>query len=201
MGDMGRWAPNAQERLVVAALELFGERGFDNVTVTEIAERAGLTKRTFFRYFGDKREVLFGDQEGFVRLLADGMATVPPDACAVDVVAAALEGASAAFSMTRQPFADLRRAVIAANTELLERELLKRAALTGAMVDVLIERGEPEPVAKLAAELGALAFSTAYERWAEPGNRKEFAVLARAALAELTAAAAGLSSPAGAPGR
>ncbi|GHF45412.1 AcrR family transcriptional regulator [Amycolatopsis bartoniae] len=198
---MGRWEPNALERLQLAALELFTERGFDQVTVNEIAERAGLTKRTFFRYFGDKREVLFGDQEGFVGLFAEGMATVPPEAGALEVAAAAIERVAAVFPIERQPFADARRAVVAANAELLERELLKRAKLTSAMVDALRERGEPEPVAKVAADLAALAFSTAYERWAEPGNREEFADLAREALAELVAAAAGLSSPAAAPGR
>ena len=198
---MGRWEPNAMERLQRAALELFAERGFDQVTVNEIAERAGLTKRTFFRYFGDKREVLFGNQDGFVALFAKGMATVAPEATALEVVAAAIEEVAAVFPMQRQPFADARRAVIAANAELLERELLKRAHLVEAMVRALRERGEPEPVAKLGAELGALAFSTAYERWAEPGNRAEFLDLAREALTELVAAAADLSSPAAAPGR
>lgn len=198
---MGRWEPNAQERLQVAALELFSERDFDSVTVTEIAERAGLTKRTFFRYYGDKREVLFGKQDEFFGLFTDVIATVPPESTPLEMIGAAVEAADAAFPMERQPFASRRIAVIAANTELRERELLKGASLIKAMADALRERGVAEPSATLAAELGGLAFSMAYRRWATPGNRKEFAVLARETLEELTTAAAGLSSPAVAPGR
>src|ERR1039458_8546224 len=70
---MARWEPNARERLVRAALDLFTEQGYDATTVNEIADRAGLTKTTFFRHFPDKREVLFAGQDVHARLLADAI--------------------------------------------------------------------------------------------------------------------------------
>lgn len=190
---MARWEPNAQERLTQAALELFAEQGYDRTTVAEITERAGLTKRTFFRHFADKREVLFLGQDLLARLFTDAIAAAPDAASPVEAMTAALEASAAAFGPERREFAAQRQSVIAAHDDLRERELLKLARLTASVADALRARGVPDPTASVVAELGCLAFSTAFERWVEPSCRAEFADLARTAMAELRAVAASLA--------
>jgi AcrR family transcriptional regulator len=193
---MGRWEPNARQRLERAALALFVERGYDATTVAEIADRAGLTKSTFFRHFADKREVLFGGQDMLAELFGDAIRTAPPSATTADCLAAALESVAVAFTPDRHELAPLRRAVIAANSELQERELLKRARLASAMADALRARGAGDAAARLAAEVGVLAFSTAYARWAAPDNREPFTEIAHASLLDLQACAAALGADA-----
>src|SRR5580704_8394075 len=124
---MARWEPNARERLERAALALFTEHGFDATTVAEIADRAGLTKSTFFRYFADKREVLSAGQDVLTEAFGDAIRKRPPETTITGCIATALEAASAAFTPDRHQFASQRRAVLEANSELQERELLKRA--------------------------------------------------------------------------
>jgi AcrR family transcriptional regulator len=191
---VGRWEPNARERLERAALALFVEHGYDATTVAQIADRAGLTKSTFFRHFADKREVLFGGQDMLTELFSDAVRTAPPSATTVGCLAAALESAAAAFTPDRHDLAPQRRAVIAANSELQERELLKRARLASAMADALRVRGADDTTARLAAEMGVLAFSTAYARWAAPDNRQPFTQIAHAALRDLQARATTLGT-------
>ncbi len=193
---MGRWEPNARERLERAALALFAEHGYDATTVAEIADRAGLTKSTFFRHFADKREVLFGGQDMLVKLFTDAIRSASPSATTASCLAAALEASAAAFTAERHDLAEQRRAVIGANPELRERELLKRARLSSAMADALRARGADETTARLAAEVGVLAFSTAYARWATPDNREPFAEIAQAALRDLQARATALGDAA-----
>ena len=123
-GGMGRWEPDARGRLMKAAFELFIERGFDQVTGTEIASRAGLTERTFFRHFADKPEVLFAGQAVLQERVLTAIAEAPGVASPLDVVAGAFESASAMFHDNRE-FARRRQAVIDANAELRERELTK----------------------------------------------------------------------------
>ena len=195
---MPRWEPDAQERLVGAALELFIEQGYDETTVAQIAQRAGLTKSTFFRHFPDKREVLFAGQDDFFQRPADAIRAAPSTAAPLDAVAAGLAALASVFTPERQPFASQRQAVISANLELQEREALKRAGFTTAMRRALRQRGVTEPGATLAAELGILAFRAAFARWAAPGNHRGFGELAGQALQELQAASATLTiSPAG----
>jgi len=184
-GYMGRWEPNAQERLVRAALDLFTEQGYDNTTVVQIAERAGLTKSTFFRHFPDKREVLFAGQDALCQLLADGIATASGSATPLEAVAEALANVAVAFAPERREFGPQLRAVIAGNRELRERDALKRAGFAEAIADALQKRDVPELTASLAGELGALALKAAYARWTEPANQQEFAELARRTLEEL----------------
>jgi AcrR family transcriptional regulator len=190
---MARWEPNARERLERAALALFTEHGFDATTVAEIADRAGLTKSTFFRHFADKREVLFGGQDMLVQLLSDAIRTAPAAATTAECLVAALESTAVAFTPERHDLAPQRRAVIAANSELQERELLKRFRFGSAMAEALRTRGADEVTARLAAEVGVLAFGTAYARWAEPANQAPFTEIANGALRELQASAAGLA--------
>ena len=189
---MGRWEPNARERLVRAAVDLFSERGYDKTTVNEIAERAGLTKTTFFRHFPDKREVLFAGQDMLSRLLADGIAAAPEAATPLEAVAAGLDAATAVFTPAQREFGPRLRSVVAANSELRERAAAKRDGLALAMTEALQKRGVPDPASALAAQLGALAFERAFERWTEPASEQSLTELARQALHELQATAAAL---------
>lgn len=175
---------------MVAALELFEERGYENTTVIEIAERAGLTKSTFFRHFPDKREVLFGG-DTMTALLVRGIAAAPATAGPLEAVAHALDTIGReAFPPARREFSARRRAVLDANPELREREALKALGLTATMTDALEHRGVPALTASVAAELGALAWKIAYTRWSDPANDDDFGDLARRTLGEVRAASA-----------
>ncbi len=169
---MGRWEPNARGRLEQAAMELFLERGFEQATVTEIAARAGLTQRTFFRHFADKREVLFYGQEMLRDLLVAAVADAPESAAPIDAVADAVVAAGALLQQRRE-YARRRQIVIDANPELRERELIKLAGLAEAMADALRKRGVSDPAASLTAEAGIAVFKIAFGRWLnEPGHRR-----------------------------
>jgi AcrR family transcriptional regulator len=185
LGDVGRWEPNAQGRLAEAALELFLERGFEQTTVAEIAERAGLTERTFFRHFSDKREVLFGGRAGLSALMIDAVTKAPPSSTPMDAVVAALEATALVFDEERRPFARRRRAVIASNPELQERELVKLASLVADMTAALRRRGVKGPAATLAAEAGMTVFRIAFDRWVDESERRDFRRLLRTSLKDL----------------
>ncbi|MGV9690882.1 TetR family transcriptional regulator [Streptomyces sp. NPDC003444] len=187
---MGRWEPNARGRLEQAALELYGEYGFDATTAKQIAERAGLTERTFFRHFADKREVLFPHGNPLLERVVGALADVPPDTAPIDAVSAALQAASDLFR-ERGDLARRRQAVIAAHAELRERELVKLAALAAALAGALRERGVPEPAARLAAEVGMAAFGVAFDRWITDPEGLDPARLVRDAFTELKAVASG----------
>ena len=186
---MARWQPDALGRLQEAALTLYGERGFDNTTVAEIAEHAGLTKRTFFRYFADKREVLFSGADALEELLVTEVGAAPDSATPLGAVAAALDAAAFAFDERRE-FAARRQRIIAANPELQERERIKLASLAGAMAQALRLRGVGDPAAILTAEAGIAVFRVAFERWVDPANRRSLPRVTREALDELRAIAA-----------
>ena len=187
---MARWQPNASERLALAALELFAERGYENTTVIDIAQRAGLTKSTFFRHFRDKREVLFGG-DAMARLLAGAITAAPAAAAPLEAVAQALDAAGREiFTPARRDFTARRRAVVAAHPDLQEREALKGLGLTAAMTDALKRRGVPGLTSRVAAELGALASKIAYERWSDAASGDDFGEVARRALGEVKAASA-----------
>jgi AcrR family transcriptional regulator len=187
---MSRWEPNARGRLEQAALELYSERGFEQTTVTEIARRAGLTERTFFRHFADKREVLFAGSASLQELLVSTLADVPESATPIDAVAAALDAAAAVFQ-DRQEHSRQRQKVIAANAELQERELIKLASLSAALADTLRRRGVADPAASLAAEAGIAVFKIAFERWISGTNQRDMPQLIRESLDELKAVTAG----------
>jgi AcrR family transcriptional regulator len=167
---MGRWEPNARGRLAQAALTLYAEQGFEQTTVAEIAKQAGLTERTFFRHFADKREVLFYGMEMLRDLLARAITDAPPSATAMDAVGAALQAAGAMLQENPERVR-VRDAVVSANAELRERELIKLAAFASAVAGALHDRGIPEPAASLAAETGIAVFKVAFARWiSEPGQ-------------------------------
>jgi AcrR family transcriptional regulator len=183
---MGRWQPDAMGRLQRAALELYGEHGYDQTTVADIAERAGLTERTFFRYFADKREVLFAGSHVLEEKLLEALALTAPSAPPVDQVAGALEAADEFF--IDRVYSRLRQEVISSHAELRERELIKLASLATAFADALRQRGVSEPSATLSAEAGVAVFKVAFERWIAKKEKRDFSTLVRDSLAELKAA-------------
>ncbi|BBX87717.1 TetR family transcriptional regulator [Mycolicibacterium aubagnense] len=183
---VGRWEPNAQGRLEQAALELYLQQGFDETTVAEIAVRAGLTERTFFRHFTDKREVLFRGRE-LTEALAAAIDDAPAAAAPLDAVAAALESLSDFFA-ERRPHARQRQAVISANPSLQERELIKLASLATTICDALRRHGVADPAASLVAEAGIAVFKVAFDQWLTDPADRSLAEHIREALAELKAA-------------
>jgi len=186
---MPRWEPNARERLVRAAAELFAEQGYEATTVNEIAERAGgLTKTTFFRHFTDKREVLFAGQEIHGRIAAEAIAEAPESATPLEMVGLALDRLASSFTEDRRDIGRRLRAVIAKSAELQERSASKRAALGESMAQALRERGVPPLVADLAAEVGARAFYSALERWTSAADQRTLIEHAREIFGELKAA-------------
>ncbi len=185
---MARWEPDAKGRLEQAALDLYLERGFDQTTVAEIAERAGLTERTFFRHFADKREVLFRGNE-LADAIAEALDAVPESVPPLDAVASALE-AMADFFDSRRPYSAVRQKVIAANPALQERELIKLASMATTLGDALRRRGVPEPAASLTAQTGIAVFRVAFDRWLADSAERSIAVHLRESLAELRSVAA-----------
>jgi AcrR family transcriptional regulator len=171
-----------------AALELYVERGFEQTTVADIAKRAGLTERTFFRHFADKREVLFWGAAALQELIVSGVTSAPDGVPPMQAVAAGLE-AGAGLMQERREFARQRASVIAANAELQERELIKLSVLGAAMAAALRERRVKEPTASLSAEVGIAVFKVAFENWVKPGNRRDLARLIREGVDELGAIA------------
>ncbi|MFD1722980.1 TetR/AcrR family transcriptional regulator [Amnibacterium endophyticum] len=192
---MARWAPDARLRLVVAAVDLFGEQGYDATTVAEIAQRAGVTKSTFFRHFTDKRELLSAGQAMLSDLLAAGIAEAPAGTTALDAVAAGLRRAATAMGPINHGLGPRIDAIVATSTELQERSLLKEAGLAAAMADALVGRGVAGTPARLAAEMGVLAFTRGFADWSQQADADADA-LAQAAVAsldELRLAAAALT--------
>src|ERR1700749_2345752 len=181
---MGRWQPDARARLQAAALALYGERGYEETTVAEIAERAGLTKRTFFRYFTDKREVLFWGSELLEQQMVAAIASAPASASALGMIGAALDAAAVRFEEVRE-FAGPRHRIIASSPELQERELIKAASLAAAMARALRARGLGDTAATLAAHTGVTIMHVAFEQWVDDPNRTPFDQIARDALAQL----------------
>jgi len=191
---MGRWEPGATQRLVVAAVDLFNEQGYDATTVAQIAERAGVTKSTFFRHFSDKRELLVAGQEMLSTLLADGITEAPTGASPLAAVAAGLERAASAMGPANRELGPRLKAAVAASTELQERDALKSVGLAAAMTGALAARGVPDATAHLAGELGVLAFKRGYARWSETERDEadELAPHVLAALEDLRTATASL---------
>lgn len=196
---MGRWEPDARGRLARAALTLYAEQGFDQTTAAQIAEHAGLSERTFFRHFTDKREVLFYGTEMARDLLTRTITNPASPATpmeardAVDAVSAALQALCATFQEDPKRVRQ-RNAVIAANPELRERDLTKHAELAAAMADALRGRGIPDPAASLAAETGLAVFKVAFASWISEADQLDLPETFRAAMSELRHTLAGLAS-------
>jgi len=189
---VSRWAPDARERLETAALELFAENGYEETTVAQIADRAGLNRATFFRHFTDKREVLFGGEDVLAGLFADAIRAASADATLTECLQAALVAVEGTMTPQQRAKAAQRVLVVAANTEVQERGLLKHARIAGSISAALRERGADELSARLGAEMGMLAFTIAVERWMKEDNDEPFRLHAAAALNDLQTRAAKL---------
>lgn len=177
---MSRWKPDARGRLEKAALELYNDKGFDATTVAEIAARAGVTERTFYRYFVDKREVLF-QPNALADALAHATAAAADPLAPLEVISHALTEAAPVFE-ERAELVRQRQAVIAANPELQERELAKLASLVSTLAHALRERGLDSTTAALAAEIGIAAFKVAFERWIDDPDQHTLPRLIRETL-------------------
>lgn len=180
-----RWEPGARQRLQAAALELFATRGFEETTAAEIAQSVGLTERTFFRHFSDKREVLFYGQEQFLQAFVDGVDAAPPDASPLEVIAAAVRGAASFFPDERRPYSRIRQSVIDANPALQERELHKLSGTAIMLAEALRARGIGEPSATLAAQSGATVFGIAFGQWIREGEERSLDDIASDVFHEL----------------
>jgi AcrR family transcriptional regulator len=188
---MGRWEPNARGRLEQAALELYSERGFDQTTVAEIAQQAGLTERTFFRHFVDKCEVLFSGENVLHELIVRAVVGAADSASPIDAVAGGLTAASIFFEGRTREQVRRRQAVIAAHEGLQERELIKFSRLASEVADALRQRGVALPAASLAAEAGIVVFKVAIQRWIHDTDNRELLQHIRESLGELKALAGG----------
>jgi AcrR family transcriptional regulator len=194
MRIMARWEPGARERIVLAAVDLFTEQGYDDTTVAQIAERAGITKSTFFRHFPDKRELLAAGQETLSRLLTEGIAEAPEGSSPLEAIAAGLERVSGEMGPMNRELGPRLKAAVAASAELQERSALKSVGMAAAMTAALLARGVPDPTAHLAAELGVLAFKRGFAEWSEMERDRTDALApyTLAALDELRTASASL---------
>jgi AcrR family transcriptional regulator len=184
--SMGRWEPDASGRLRQAAMELYVERGFEQTTVADIAQRAGLTARTFFRYFADKREVLFAGAESLLEQMVSALEDAPEATSPMGAVAAALD-AGAVMLGGHRGYSGQRHSIISANADLRERELIKMASLSTALADGLRLRGVTDPDAGLAAEAGIAVFRVAFERWVTDPEDRELVEVMRESFAQLKA--------------
>ncbi|WP_090590099.1 TetR/AcrR family transcriptional regulator [Auraticoccus monumenti] len=183
---MSRWEPDSAERLRAAALEIYLEQGYEQTTVAQIADRAGVTARTFFRHFADKREVLFLGSELLEQEMTAALAAAPASARPIEAVAVALD-AAAEFLGSGLAHSRRRQSVIAANAELRERELIKMARLVDSLAQVLRQRGSAEPEARLVAEVGIAVLRTGFEQWVGGPDDGDLAGVLRESLARLGA--------------
>jgi AcrR family transcriptional regulator len=188
---MGRWEPDSRGRLQEAALALYSERGFDQTTAAEIAGRAGVTERTFFRHFADKREVLFGGSELLRERIVTAVAEAPDRCTPLEAVARGVDAAAAMLGEARRDLAAQRQAVIAANPELRERELAKLADYAVVVAATLQQRDVGEVQATLAAEAGMSVLRVAIERWARSDDERSLPIIMKDSMAELRAVTAG----------
>ncbi|GGS19929.1 helix-turn-helix domain-containing protein [Streptomyces griseoviridis] len=186
---MARWEPGTAERLQAAALELFATRGYERTTATEIAQSVGLTERTFFRHFQDKREVLFHGQDRLSEAILDGVRGAPDDASPLDTVARALCALAPFFSPERRASSRTRKAVVDDNPALQERELRKLADLAVLLADTLRARGVGDLAATVAAQTGTAVFGVAFGRWVRDGEERGFAEVVTEVHGELLALA------------
>lgn len=184
---MGRWEPDSRQRLQEAALELYSERGFDQTTAAQIAVRAGLTERTFFRHFADKREVLFSGSAVLKDRIIEGVAHAPPDDGPLDAVAAGLNAGAAMLGQLRRDSSRRRQAVIAANPELHERELAKLSDWAASIAATLRSRGVGEHQAMLAAEAGMTVLRLGIQQWANEAETRDLSTVIVAAFEDLRA--------------
>ena len=181
---MSRWEPDTRDRLERAALELFVDHGFDAVTVPEITARAGLTTRTFFRHFADKREVLFADSDQMPILATHLVLDAPPDLGPMDVFAQGLATLAKAFE-GRLAQLKQRKAVIDGNDGLRERELRKMERLVDAIAEAFRRRGVDDLTAAVVAETAVGVVKVALRRWIDSDGQEPLLAVMTDSLARI----------------
>ena len=181
---MPRWEHGSEERLKKAAIELFEVQGFENTSVIQISERARVTTRTFFRYFSDKREVLFAGSDELRAVLIQKILQAPDVGEPLQVVIGVLSEFDWESLGSRNSQRQ-RQAVIAANPELLERDLIKNHSIAVGFIDALRQRGVDADIAGLAAHVGIQLFITAYVHWLEAGAKADLAMMSERAMSLL----------------
>ena len=191
---MARWDAQAEERLRVAAIELFLEFGYENVTVAQIAERAGLTRRTFSRYFADKRDVLFAGSERLPGMLAEALRVTDPELTPFEAMLTAFDEVGAVLAAQVAASAQQRREVIARSPELQERARTKIASVVDALAAELVRRGCEQSSAVLLADVGAAIFRTGFNRWVDNPDGVDLSGCLRAASSEIIDAVARASA-------
>ncbi len=187
---MSRWQPDARGRLEKAAYELFLERGYEQTTVADIAERAGLTERTFFRHYADKREVFFGGSSALQDELLRALDAAPAALPVIEAVRLAVEAVATLFH-GRRAFARERQQLVTKHADLQEREMIKRATLTNALAQGLQRRGVPESSASIAADMGIGVFYVGFVRWLDDPAARELLAVVREGFDQLKAVASG----------
>lgn len=189
---MGRWEPDAQGRLLSAALDLFAEHGYEATTTAQIAERAGLTKTTLFRLFSDKREIVFQGQSALVELVRRGVTEAPTGSTAADLMAHGIRLLSSAHTEDHRRTGRILDPVLAESPELNERAVFKRFAITSTLEQALVERGVEKREAGILADLGVRAYYSGYEQWVVSDDPAPLAEYVTAEIAHLESAAAAL---------
>ena len=184
---MARWQPDARDRLAAAALDLFLEQGFDQTAVADIAARAGVTERTFFRHFTDKREVLFDAGNRLQNTVVDALAAAPAGLSPLEAVEAAFVASSNFLTEERRPYSRRRAQALDSTPALQERELLKLAKLRAAVAEALGQRGLARPAAHLTAEVGGSCFLAGFDEWIRADSTDDLASCVQRAFADLRA--------------
>ncbi|HET9169104.1 MAG TPA: TetR family transcriptional regulator [Actinospica sp.] len=182
---MPRWEQGAEERLREAALQLFLEHGYENVTVAQITERAGLTRRTFSRYFADKRDVLFAGSEQLPGALAEAVANADAALAPFEALLSAVAQVGDVVTTRVAPHAAQRQVIIDGSPELQERGLSKFAAVAAALDGALQRRGAGPSTAGFLADIGVAVFRTAFGRWVAAPDEATFSERVREAADEL----------------
>ena len=191
---MTRWDPQAEERLRTAAIELFLELGYENVTVAQVADRAGLTRRTFSRYFADKPAVLFAGSEQLPGLVAEALSHADPQLSPFEALLTALADVGAVLGTQVAPHAMQRREIIVRSPELQERGRTKSAALADALATELMHRGSNPATATLLADVGVAIFRTGFNRWVDNPDDNDLAAYLRETGAQLADAVGTLTA-------
>jgi AcrR family transcriptional regulator len=182
---MSRWAPDAALRLETAALELFAEQGYAATTVPQITARAGLTTRTFFRHFADKREVLFLRDREFPAVVSAVLTRAPAGLPPVGLVMFGFEAAASQdFAEWREGML-VRRGIIRSDGHLRERELLKSSRLADAVAAAIADYGVPPADIVPLARYGVLLFDLALDDWLDGDDGRSLLDVLRATRARM----------------
>ncbi|MBB4005578.1 TetR/AcrR family transcriptional regulator [Aurantimonas endophytica] len=183
---MVKKAENARERFESAAYALFQDHGYAETTVPQIAAKAGLTERTFYRYFSDKREVMFWRADAHRSAIMKEIMNAPVGLHPLDVVAGSFS-AIAPFIDGHRPIVKLRQSLISAYVELHERELMKLHNLALAIDSGLQQRGIQPSFSRVLAEIGAAVFKVALQNWRADEAKSGFVHHVQAASREFQA--------------